>query len=141
MLTSPYPVPPSRLWLTIRAAAYALIAISGIAVLATPPASYSGLSNVLTAAWGPLPPRWRADGLWRDPATVPVGMVALLDRRHRGRNVRSPLVASGPRRRGRPRPRALLMTALVLMLLSRAIQLGLIDLGARRIAELRSTDD
>lgn len=142
MLTSPYPVPASRLWLAARGSAYALIAASGAAVLSTPPASYAGLSTVLTVTWGllcltggaamtygVLRQRYRWEWLPSWIAATGVAVYAALSWHQ--------VLVDGPGHA----PRALLMSALVLLLLSRAIQLGLIDLGARRIAELRGRDD
>lgn len=142
VLSSPYPVPPSRLWLTVRTIAYALIAASGAAVLSTPPTSYAGLSTVLTVAWGILcliggglmaygtvRQRYRWEWLPSWVAATGVAMYAALS----WHAVLTEGIGHAPR--------ALLMSSLVLLLLSRAIQLGLIDLGARRIAELRGRDD
>lgn len=142
MLSSPYPVPPSRLWLAVRAAAYLLIAASGAAVLSAPSASYASLSTVLTVVWGILcliggglmaygvaRQRYRWEWLPSWVAATGVAMYAALSWQQ--------VLAEGIGHA----PRALLMSSLVLLLLSRAIQLGLIDLGARRIAELRGRDD
>ena len=142
MLSSPYPLPPSRMWLAVRAASYGLIAASGAVVLSTPPATYAGLSDALTVAWGVLclvggglmvygvvRQRYRWEWLPSWVAATGVAMYAALSWQQ--------VLAEGIGHA----PRALLMSSLVLLLLSRAIQLGLIDLGARRIAELRGRDD
>lgn len=142
MLTSPYPIPPSRLWAVVRAAAYLAIAASGLAVLASVPASYAGLSSALTLTWGVLcllggilmaygvaARRYRWEWLPSWIAVMGVAMYGALSWHQ--------VIIAGIGHA----PRALLITALALLLLSRAIQLALIDMGARRIAQLRSTDE
>lgn len=142
MLTSPYPSPSSRLWLTVRTTAYALITASGAAVLSNPPSSYAGMSSILTFTWGVLcliggglmvygiiRQRYRWEWLPSWIAATGVAMYASLS----WHSVLTEGIGHAPR--------ALLMSSLVLLLLSRAIQLGLIDLGARHIAELRERDE
>ena len=52
MLSSPYPVPPLRLWQTSMILGWAAGIGAGTWVLASPPVSYTGLSLALTTAWG-----------------------------------------------------------------------------------------
>lgn len=140
MLTSPYPVPASRAWSATSTLAYACVAAAGAWVLISPPASYSGLSTALTIAWGALclvpgiltafgtlsrRYRWEWLSLWW--AAMGVGMYAVLSW--------GQVFGDGPGHG----PRALLVTALALLLIRRAIQLALIDRSARHIADLEET--
>lgn len=138
MLSSPYPVPPSPLWTVARAAAYMLLAAAGAVVIINPPTSYSHTGALLTFVWGGA------------CALSGVAMAAgVLLRRYRwewlpgwiaamGLSVYSVLSWEAVARDGLGHaPRALIITALVGLILSRCIQLSLIDMSARRVVEMR----
>lgn len=140
MLTSPYPVPASRSWSASSTGSYLCIAAAGAWVLISPPSSYSGLSTALTVLWGVLclipgmlmaagvaGRRYRWEWLSAWWAAMGTGMYAVLSW--------SQVFTDGPGHG----PRALFMCALTLILIRRAIQLGLIDMSARRIVELEDT--
>lgn len=52
MLSSPYPVPPLRSWQASMVLGWMATVAAGLWVLISPPVSYVGLANALTAAWG-----------------------------------------------------------------------------------------
>ncbi|GAA1714358.1 hypothetical protein [Brachybacterium phenoliresistens] len=52
MLSSPYPVPRSRLWQAFMLVGGVAAAGAGVWVLTDPPKSYQGLGLALTLAWG-----------------------------------------------------------------------------------------
>lgn len=52
MLSSPYPVPPLRVWQGAMVAGWAAAVGAGAWVLARPPVSYEGLGLALTTMWG-----------------------------------------------------------------------------------------
>lgn len=52
MLSSPYPVPPLRLWQAAMVTGWTAGATAGAWVLASPPVSYEGLGLALTTMWG-----------------------------------------------------------------------------------------
>lgn len=52
MLSSPYPVPPLRLWRAVMILGWASVCAAGVWVLISPPVSYEGLGLALTTVWG-----------------------------------------------------------------------------------------
>lgn len=52
MLSSPYPVPPLRLWQAAMVAGWLAGSAAGAWVLVSPPKSYEGLGLALTTMWG-----------------------------------------------------------------------------------------
>lgn len=52
MLSSPYPVPPLRLWQAAMVTGWTAGVAAGAWVLVSPPVSYEGLGLALTTMWG-----------------------------------------------------------------------------------------
>lgn len=138
MLTSPYPVPASRGWTLARITGYLTLAAAGLFVLIEPPASYGHLSTALTGIWGALclasgvcmaygvaRRRYRWEWLPGWGAATGAAIYAVLSW---DLVVREGLGHA---------PRALVVTSLVCLILSRVVQLSLIDMAARRVVEIR----
>lgn len=142
MLTAPYPSPPSRGWTLARITGYLAIATAGLFVLIDPPSSYSHLSTALTILWGSLSlgsglamaygvarQRYRWEWLPGWGASTGVAIYAILSW---DQVFRDGLGHA---------PRALIITATVCIILSRVVQLSLIDMTARRVVEMREVTD
>lgn len=118
-------------WRTARAVAYVCFALAGLAVLAWPPVSYSGVATWLTITWGVL--------LLAPGVAASLGVVL---RRYVWEWVSSWLLAAGLsiyallswstviESLGNA-PRALILSAASIMFVARGIQMGIEDRRAR----------
>lgn len=138
MLSSPYPVPPLRVYRVAMVAGWLCAMVAGVWVLADPPESYRVLGAALTVAWGLMLAVGgvacaAAHAFRRYQLELP-GLVLALG----GGSVYDYLswVATFTGSPGSG-PRALLLVLLACLIVARIRPLLFIDRQARKLADLR----